>query len=305
MKMLAAYITGSAAIFGDALESIVNVVAAAMVVVSIRIANVPADENHPYGHGRIEALSAGLEGAMLLAAAAGIVFNAWPALFDPRPLTALGSGLLLIVFTTAVNFGIGALLVRNGHELHSMALVADGKHLIADAVTSVAMLAGLGLVALTDLVWLDPVVALLLGAWVAWSGFGVLREAVGSLMNEQRDSDVETVAKLLEERAPASMMVPHGLRILDAGTLRFIHLEVFAPGDWTLERTHELSQKIGQILEEGFAGRVRVDVVVRPCPPHLVDRLTRHEEPIRPETLTSREPVWPENVETATSVSAR
>lgn len=264
VKFYAAGITGSKAIFSDALESIVNVVAASVVVLSIRIANEPADENHPFGHGRVEALSAGLEGALLLAAAGGIMWAAIPAFFDPRPLESTGVGLALVALATLVNFVVGRLLIRAGRRHHSMALVADGRHLLGDAVSSVALLLGVGAVWITGIAWLDPLVAVLLGGWVGWSGVGVIVEAVRSLMNEQRMHEVEQAQQALDEAAPDGVLDTYDLRILNTGTERFIHLRIRVPKSWSLLQAHDLSRRVEALLRDAFEGRVTAWVKVEP-----------------------------------------
>jgi cation diffusion facilitator family transporter len=285
IKLWAAAVTGSAALFGDALESIVNVVAAVMVLLSVRWANTPADDDHPFGHGRIEALSAGIEGALLLAAAAGIAWNAIPALLERSDLESIELGLGLVASTMVVNFLVGGYLIRIGRKLRSMALRADGQHLITDALTTLVMIAGVGLVGVSGWWWLDPVAALGLAVWVAFSGGRVVLDAGRLLMNAQSHDDVARLAEHLAAADISAARDPHGLRILHGGRVRFVYLEVFAPPGWSLDRANALARRIEAVICETFDGDVNADVKVVPAPDGpAADSGTRWEAD--PEALT-------------------
>jgi cation diffusion facilitator family transporter len=164
LKFYAAYITGSPAIFSDALESIINVVASTFALVSILWAARHPDETHPYGHGKVEYFAAGFEGALIVLAAAGIVYKAWPQLMHPAPLPRLESGLLLVLLAALLNLALGLGLVRAGRRTQSLTLAADGQHVLSDVYTSLGVVAGLVLVWLTGWYWLDGAVAILVAA---------------------------------------------------------------------------------------------------------------------------------------------
>src|SRR5688572_9951295 len=187
VKFFAYFVTGSAAVFSDALESIVNVAAAAMAAYALAYAHRPADANHPYGHGKIEFLSAGIEGGMMLVAALVAAVQAVDALIHPAVLQKhrLEQGLLLLGGALHVNGMMGLHLVRTGRRYKSITLEADGKHLLGDAVTSVATIAGVGLVRVTGWSWADPAAALTVAAYIAVVGAGLLRRAEAGLMDRQ------------------------------------------------------------------------------------------------------------------------
>lgn len=265
VKLVAVGMTGSRAILSDALESIVNVVAAFVLLGSVTFAQQPADEEHPWGHGKIEALTAGLEGALLLAAAGGILWASIPDFFDPRPLERLAEGTLLIATTGIVNFAFGGVLVRRGRRLHSQALVADGRHLMADAATTAGLVVGVGVVAWTGLPWLDPALACAIAAWVLYTGISVLRTAVRSLLDVRRPEYVARIAELLREADPEGMLDPHELRILDAGTEVFVSLHVRAPRYWTIERARVMVDEVKQAVAQISECPVTVTVELDPC----------------------------------------
>lgn len=264
-KLVAAGMTGSRAILSDALESVVNVTAALMVLFAVRFAVEPADAEHPFGHGKVESVSAGVEGAMLLAAAGAIVWAAIPRLVDPEPLHSLGVGSLIVLGTTAANAALGAWLVRRGQKVESLALVADGRHLVADAVTSSVLLGGVAIVGITGWWWLDPVLACTMAAWVLWTGVSVLRNAFGRLVDTRRPELVEAVARALERHPPAGMHDPHDLRVLDAGTERFVSLHLLAPARWTLERTERLREEVRQRIAGAFDVPTTIVIQIEPC----------------------------------------
>ncbi|HEX5866855.1 MAG TPA: cation diffusion facilitator family transporter, partial [Beijerinckiaceae bacterium] len=170
LKTLAWWLTGSVGLLSDALESIVNLAAALLAVTMLRVAASPPDENHPYGFSKAEYFAAGIEGALIVLAAAGILASAIPRLLEPEPLESPGLGLTLSVAASGINLAVGVLLIRVGRRHHSIALEADGHHLITDVWTSAGVIIGVGLVFLTGWLRLDPLVALGVAAHIVWTG---------------------------------------------------------------------------------------------------------------------------------------
>ena len=291
VKLVAFALTGSRAILSDALESIVNVAAAFVLVGSVSFANQPADEEHPWGHGKIEALTAGLEGALLIAAAVGIAWASIPDFFDPRPLTRLTEGTLLIAAAGLVNFAFGSVLIRRGRRLHSQALVADGRHLVADAATTAGVVAGVAVVAWTKLPWLDPAIACAVATWVLYTGVSVLRTAARSLLDVRRPEYVARIAELLSEAAPPGMLDPHDVRILDAGTELFVSLHVRAPRDWTVARASAMTAQVEQAVVKLSERPVSVTVQLEPCVDSDCRRCPADDCSLRAEAFDRAEPI--------------
>lgn len=183
IKLAAAVLTGSIGLWSDALESTVNVAAAGVALWALRLSAKPADHNHDFGHGKAEYFSAAVEGSMILVAAAVIVIGAVMRLLTPQPLENLGIGLALLAVATAANLAIGLLLIRTGRKHRSITLEADGQHLLTDVWTSVGVLVAIGLVAVTNLHWLDPVIALVVGANILFTGYKLVRRSVVGLLD--------------------------------------------------------------------------------------------------------------------------
>lgn len=184
LKAMAWWVTGSVALYADALESIVNVAAALAALVAVRLSALPADANHPYGHSKAEYFSAVLEGALIIVAALLILHEAWGAFQAPRAPEQAGIGLAVAAVASGINAAWALFLGRRGKALRSPALMADARHLWADVVTSAGVLVGVGLVTLTGLLWLDPLLAALTAVNIIFSGWRLLRESVGGLMDE-------------------------------------------------------------------------------------------------------------------------
>jgi cation diffusion facilitator family transporter len=248
-KVLAYVITGSAAVFSDAMESIVNVVAAALLVWSLRVAARPADPEHPYGHGKVEFFSAGIEGALIVVAAVLIAMQAVRQLVAGAEPQQLDAGLALLGAASLANAALGAFLVRSGRRHHSLALVADGKHVLADVWTSVGVIAGLVVVRFTGIYALDPIVALAVAVWIVREGTGLVRRAVLGLMDAADDALLASLAALLEKDRPAQWIDVHGLRAWRSGAELHVDLHLVVPRYLDVDRLHTLHDEIERRLE--------------------------------------------------------
>ena len=254
MKTVAYLLTGSVGLLSDALESVVNLVAAVLALIAIAAAAKPADERHHFGHGKAEYLSAGAEGVMILVAAGLIVYAAVERLLDPQPLEDLGIGLAITLGATVINGAVGVIILRQGRRHRSMALVADGKHLMTDVYTSVGVIVGVGLVAVTGWLPLDSLVALAVGANILWTGFILVRNAGRGLLDHALpDDDNERVVSVLRnfvERHPAGELEFHGLQTREAGRDQFISVHVLVPGAWSLNRAHDLVEEVEAAIRD-------------------------------------------------------
>ena len=245
LKTLAWWLTGSVGLLSDALESIVNLAAALLAVTMLRVAASPPDENHPYGFSKAEYFAAGIEGALIVLAAAGILASAIPRLLEPEPLESPGLGLTLSVAASGINLAVGVLLIRVGRRHHSIALEADGHHLITDVWTSAGVIIGVGLVFVTGWLRLDPLVALGVAAHIVWTGLRLMRRSWRGLLDAAISTeDTGEVTKLFAEYSKRYGVSFHALRTRQAGKRRFISFHFLVPDAWSVAQAHRLSEEI-------------------------------------------------------------
>ncbi len=260
-------LTGSVAVLSDALESTVNVAAATLLVFSMLVAARPADRDHPYGHGKVEFLSAGIEGALIVVAAVLIAVEAIGQLVAGGVPRRIDLGLGLLAALSAGNAALGLYLIRTGRAAHSLALVADGKHVLADVWTSVGVLGGLGLVRITGIAWLDPVVALLVAANIVREGFHLARGAVSGLMDEADPALLDALVASFGPERPAEWIDVHGLRAWRSGASLHADLHLVVPRYYDAERLHGIGERVEARLIAGVAEPGEVVVHFDPCGP--------------------------------------
>jgi cation diffusion facilitator family transporter len=249
LKLGAWWLTGSVALFADALESVVNVAAALAALVAVRFSAMPADANHPYGHAKAEYFSAVLEGALILLAAVMILHAAWAALLAPRAPDAPALGLAISALATGINAFWALRLSRGGRALASPALLADARHLWADVVTSAGVIVGVALVALTGLLWLDPLLAAITALNILWSGSRLLRESFGGLMDEAVPPALLARIQELVRQEGAGAIEAHDLRTRHAGRFTFVEFHLVVPGALTVRDAHEICDRIEAALK--------------------------------------------------------
>jgi cation diffusion facilitator family transporter len=244
LKTWAWALTGSVGLLSDALESLVNLAGAMLAVAMLTVAARPEDDEHPYGHDKAEYFSSGAEGALILIAAICMAFAAVRRLLAPHPLEQLGLGLAVSAAAALVNLGVALVIRRAGRRHGSVTLEANAQHLLTDVWTSAGVLIGVGAVAGTGRQWLDPVVALLVSANIMWTGTGIVRSAITGLM----DSALSPAEQLALQRAIGPHVIApvqvHALRSRQSGARRFVSLHVLVPGDWNVQRGHELLERI-------------------------------------------------------------
>ena len=244
LKAAAYLITGSVGLLSDAVESLVNLIGGIMALAMLTVAAKPADEDHAYGHSKAEYFSSGVEGSLILLAAVSIGYTAIPRLLAPQPLQGLGMGLLVSVAASLLNLGVALLILRAGRKHNSITLEANAHHLLTDVWTSVGVLAGVGLVALTKWNWLDPVVALLVAANIIRTGVGIVRRSIAGLMDiALSPEDMATVRQVLKIYERDGIQF-HALRSRQAGARKFFSTHVLVPGDWTVQQGHKLLGRI-------------------------------------------------------------
>ena len=245
LKTVAWWLTGSVGLLSDALESIVNLAAALLALTMLRVAASPPDENHPYGFSKAEYFAAGIEGALIVVAAAGILASAIPRLLEPEPLESPGLGLSLSVAASGINLAVGLLLIRVGRRHHSIALEADGHHLMSDVWTSAGVIIGVALVFMTGWLRLDPLVALGVAAHIVWTGLRLMRRSWRGLLDAAiSNEDTGEVTKLFAEYSKRYGVSFHALRTRQAGKRRFISFHFLVPDAWSVAQAHKLSEEI-------------------------------------------------------------
>ncbi len=265
LKLVAWQVTGSLALMSDALESLVNLATALAVIVALRVARRPADDNHPYGHHKAEFFSAVLEGVLIVLAALFILREAWGGFFAPRAMDAPILGMAISASAGAINGVWALLLIRGGRAHRSPALVADGKHLMTDVVSSVGVLIGVALAVLTGWWILDPLMAVLVALNILWSGWGVIRGSLSGLMDEAvPDAEQATIRAVIAEVARDGVAIEmHDLRTRHAGPVTFIDFHLVVPGQTTVETAHALCDRIEAALHDALPD-ARVTIHVEP-----------------------------------------
>lgn len=270
-KYIAYFLTQSAAIFSDATESIANVLASSVALYSLIVAHRPADKLHPYGHGKIEFVSAWFEAAMIIAAAVFIVAKTGEAMYYGNYARAdtAGIGIVLIALTIIANGAVGATLLFIGRRQNSLVLIADGRHLLTDVVTSAGVLIALGLVKFTGIRIIDPIAALLVAAYITWTGVQLLRHATGGIMDKQDIEDDRVITLILDSHCGSTGKEPricnyHKLRHRHSGRYHWVDFHIRLPGHCDVYQAHEIASSIEMEIEAAL-GEGNATAHVEPC----------------------------------------
>ena len=252
LKAGAWLVTGSVGLLADAAESIVNLVAAVVALIALKIAVKPADANHNFGHTKAEYFSAAVEGVMIFIAAISIGIFAVQRLLVPQPLEVVGVGLAISVVASVLNGAVALLLIRAGRRHHSIALKADGKHLMTDVWTSAGVLAGIVLVWLTGWDWLDPVIAIAVGVNILFAGYALVQESTAGLMDVSLpEEDNERLRAILSSRAGAEVGF-HLMRTRVSGTRQFMEFHLLVPDEWNIKQGHDFLEDLSDEIVSEF-----------------------------------------------------
>lgn len=254
LKTAAYFLTGSVGLLSDALESLVNLAGALMALAMLTVAARPADEDHAYGHSKAEYFSSGLEGGLILVAALSIIYAAIPRLIEPQPLEQVGLGLGVSVLASVINLVVALLLLRAGKQHNSITLQANAQHLLTDVWTSVGVLIGVGLVALTGWQRLDPIVAILVAGNIIWHGGRIVRESVLGLMDTALSAGELEILKDTLAPHMKNGVEYHALRTRQSGARKFASLHVLVPDTWTVLHGHHLLEKIEADIRRALPG---------------------------------------------------
>jgi cation diffusion facilitator family transporter len=277
LKYMAYLVTGSVALYSDALESIVNLVTAVAALLAINISARPADRNHPFGHHKAEYLSAVLEGALIVVAAVLIFREAYDAFVSPRTLDDFGLGLAASALATVFNGGWSAFLIRRGRMLRSPALVADGWHLLTDVMTSVGVIAGLLLAAVTGLNVLDPLLAVAVAGYILWSGSRIALASMSGLLDEAADAAIQARIRDAIRFSGNGALEAHDVRTRQAGRAVFIEFHLVVPGTMTVNAAHEICDRLEEALEAEIEGS---EVVIHVEPEYKAKRHAKGSIPL-------------------------
>ena len=244
LKGVAWKLTGSVGLLSDAVESFVNLAGAIMALWMLTLAALPADSNHAHGHGKAEYFSSAFEGFLILLAAVSIAYTAIDRLLSPRPLEAVGVGLLASAAASVINFATARVLSMVGRRHNSITLEADAHHLMTDVWTSAGVILGVGLVWLTGALWLDPVIALLVAANIVWTGWQLMQRSAAGLMDISLPAETLDEIEGLLAGYRSQGLDFHALRTRQAGSRAFVTLHVLVPGQWTVQQGHDWAERI-------------------------------------------------------------
>ncbi|MBE7176024.1 MAG: cation transporter [Mucilaginibacter polytrichastri] len=282
-KFVAWFITRSNVILSDAAESIVNVLASAFAYYSVYLSALPRDENHPYGHGKVEFFSAFIEGALIGIAGLSIALKSTYNLFYPEPVNDLLTGTFIVIAAGAVNGLLGVFLQKRGRELHSITIEADGKHLISDAVTSVAMIAGLLLIWFTKIAWLDSAISVAMGVYLLIVGYRLVRRSVGGLMDEADAGIVEEFISVLNKNRQDPWIDLHNLRAQQYGPDLHIDCHMTLPNYFDLKEVHREVSTVDALGNGHFKRNIEFFIHADPCLPECCHYCRMKNCPIRSE----------------------
>jgi cation diffusion facilitator family transporter len=264
LKYLAYHLTGSVALLSDAIESIVNVVTAVVALLAVNWGAKPADDEHPYGHHKAEYFLAVLEGVLIVLAAMLIIREAYGSLQDPRKLDAPWLGLAVNASAGVLNALWAWILIRKARVLRSPALAADGRHLLTDVVSSIGVLGGVGVAALTGIAVLDPILAVLVAVNILWAGWSVVRESLSGLMDESMPPEMlAAIRKIISEQAEGAIEA-HDLRTRRTGNMTFLDFHLIVSGNTTVSEAHEICDRLERAIKLAIGGEALITIHVEP-----------------------------------------
>jgi cation diffusion facilitator family transporter len=282
-KFGAYFITASNFVLTDAAESVVNVVASAFAFFSIYVSSRPRDENHPYGHGKIEYFSVFIEGALISIAGVAILFKSIYSLFHPTEVRDLLTGAIIIGITGAVNGLLGWYMINQGKKLNSITLEADGRHLLTDMVTSGGLVIGLMLIYFTNILWLDSVLSIVVGLYIVYTGYQLLRRSIAGLMDEADFDVVNHIIAVLNEQRKVEWIDVHNLRAQKYGAELHIDCHMTLPNYFDLNRVHEEVAMVDKLINAKGGVKTELFIHTDPCLPECCHYCSMPNCPIRSE----------------------
>lgn len=265
IKVVAWYLTQSVAILTDALESIVNVVSGVIGLMSLSIAARPRDRSHPYGHGKIEFISAGIEGTLITIAGLFIIYEAGMSFINPPELQQLNWGIAIISFSALVNFAFGSWAYQTGKRNNSLALMASGRHLQTDTYTTLGIVTGLFLISFTDAIWLDGGIAIIFALLIIRMGYKILRRAIAGIMDESDQQLLKEMVSYLQENRHTNWVDLHNLRIVKYGSVLHIDCHLTLPWYFNIRQGHDETDKLEELILDKFGSRIELNIHTDYC----------------------------------------
>jgi cation diffusion facilitator family transporter len=267
IKLAAYFLTHSNAVLTDALESIINIITGVFALFSLYYASQPKDEDHPYGHGKIELLSAGFEGGLIFISGVLIIAKSIFGFFQPASIHSLDTAALLSLLAGAANFVMGKYLISLGKKHHSMIMTADGKHLISDTISSIGLVIGLLVIHFTKLLWLDNLIAILFGGFIFYTGYKLLKQSITGLLDEADYENLEKLIKVLNENRSKKWIDMHNLRVLKYGHTLHIDAHITLPWYDNLENTHHEVIAVENLIKDKIHEDIEFFIHSDPCIP--------------------------------------
>lgn len=277
IKSAAWFLTNSVAILTDALEGIINVLSAGMGLYALWLSSKPRDKNHPYGHGKVEFLSAGIEGTLIGVAGGLIIWESVQRLIVPMPVQSLDIGILLVTVAGGVNAILGWLAIKTGKKNHSLALESSGRHLMSDAWSTLGLIVGLGILYLTGFIWLDALVAIIFGIIILWTGLRIVRRSVAGMMDEADMTLLEDLIDYLNNARREQWVDIHNLRIIKFGSVIHIDCHLTLPWYFSVREAHTEVEQLEALVRARYGKRVELFVHTDGCLPsacHLCKMLS-------------------------------
>lgn len=288
VKTIAYFLTNSVSILTDAFEAIVNVVAGIIGLYSLSIAAKPKDHDHPYGHGKIEFLSAAAEGLMITGAGLLILIEAIRQLIHPEEITSLDTGMILISISAVANFIMGWICVRTGRKNNSLALIASGKHLQSDTYSTIGIMVGLTLLYFTHITWIDSTTAILFSVFIVYTGMKIIRSSVAGIMDETDLALLKRFAELVNTRRSENWMDLHNLRIIKYGSTLHVDCHLTVPWYLNVHEAHDEIDNLGKIVRQEFDHSIELFVHSDGCLPTSCPICIKEDCPVRQHNFQKR-----------------
>ncbi|MBA4168185.1 MAG: cation transporter, partial [Chitinophagaceae bacterium] len=288
IKILAYFLTRSVAILTDALESIANVAAGFIGLFSLYVASQPKDKNHPYGHGKAEFLSAGVEGSLIIIAGFVILYQSVISLINPHPIHKLENGMGLIALTALINYVVGYVSIRRGKKNNSLALIASGRHLHSDTYSTLAIIAGLILIYITKIQWLDSAVALGFTVFIIITGYRILRKSIAGIMDEADVGLLKDMASSLDKNRQENWVDLHNLRVIKYGGQLHVDCHLTVPWYLNVHEAHSEIEKLGVLIKTDFGNTIELFVHSDACLYFQCNICIKHDCSVRQKAFEKR-----------------